>query len=255
MPPCPDRLTRPDPADAIPRRTPHRRPPRPHPDPLARGPARRHRRGLRGPGRDPASAGCGRRLEGRPGRGGAGTLRRPLPASGLVASGASFTGPGTRLRGVEAEVAFRVGRDLGADLPADPTEAFDAVLPVIEVCESRFADFPGSDPLAQLADFQTHGALVLGAPSPMTAEALDLRRVELVLTFDDRTVATTRGTRAPDDLWRMLRWLAAHAAGRGLPLRAGQVVTTGSLHGMPLAEAGVAVTATLSGLGAVALRF
>ncbi|WP_439375042.1 hypothetical protein [Bradyrhizobium sp. DASA03120] len=60
----------------------------------------------------------------------------PLPASGLLASGARL-GPEFRLRGVEVEVALRVGRALTAEDVALPdrelARAFDAVYPAIEV--------------------------------------------------------------------------------------------------------------------------
>lgn len=177
----------------------------------------------------------------------------PLPAAGLLPSGAVLAGPAWRLRGVEAEVALRVARDL--DAGPLPPDAFDAVLPAIEVVETRLADFDGSDPLAQLADLQSHGALVLGPPSAMAPGSLDLRAIEARLSFDGRVVAQTRGGNPAGDLHRLLSWLAAHCARRGQPLRAGQVVTTGSLTGMLFAGAGAQVEAALAGIGTVTLRF
>ena len=91
----------------------------------------------------------------------------PLPASGLLATGCSLQGPAWQVRGIELEVAVRLGRDLApsdAHLGAhELQQAIDAVLPVIEVVETRLADWRQADPLAQLADLQSHGALVLGA--------------------------------------------------------------------------------------------
>jgi 2-keto-4-pentenoate hydratase len=58
----------------------------------------------------------------------------PLPASGLLATGARL-GPEFRLRGLEVEVALRVGRALAAEDAALPdrelARAFDAVYPAI----------------------------------------------------------------------------------------------------------------------------
>lgn len=96
---------------------------------------------------------------------------------------------------------------------------------------------------------------MLGEISAFLPAALDLREVEAVLTFDGRAVTETRGGNPAADVWRLLRWLAAHAAARGLPLRAGQIVTTGSLTGMLFTEAGTRVEATMAGVGTVALRF
>ncbi|MES2941699.1 MAG: fumarylacetoacetate hydrolase family protein, partial [Pseudomonadota bacterium] len=169
----------------------------------------------------------------------------PLPAACLLESGVTLTGPAWRLRGVELEVALRVGRDLdpqGRLLPPEElAAAFDAVLPVIEVVESRLDDRQGSDPLAQLADLQNHGALVLGTPSAFLPADVDLRSIEACLSFDGEVVATTRGGNPAEDLWPMLAWLALHCEQRGQPLRKGQIVTTGSCTGMLVAPAGTLV--------------
>lgn len=183
----------------------------------------------------------------------------PLPASGIMASGASLIGPPWLMRGIEVEVALRLGRDLtppSAEFPiAQLQAAFDAVLPVIEVVETRLADWRDSDPLSQLADLQTHGALVVGEPSSMAPADLDLRTLQAYLAFDRQPVASTRGANTAVDVWRMLRWLAWHCVQRGQPLRAGQIITTGSCTGMLFAPEGAQVQAHLDGVGMVALQF
>ena len=180
----------------------------------------------------------------------------PLPAGGVFASGVSLVGPPWQMRGVEVEVALRLGRDLG-EQPShrDVMRAVDAVLPAIEVVQTRLADWRESEPLAQLADLQSHGALVLGEPSPLRASDLDLRRVEAYLAFDGQPVASTYGANPAGDVCRLLAWLATHCARRGKPLRAGQVVTTGSCTGMLFAPEGAQVKAQLKGIGLVELRF
>lgn len=183
----------------------------------------------------------------------------PLPAGGLHASGAALVGPQWRMRGVEVELALRLGRDLVC--PAgEPDEAMlrgavDSVLPAIEVIETRLCDWRDSPVLAQLADLHNHGGLVLGAPSALGPAGLDLRTVEAYLAFDGQPVASTRGANPARDVWRLLGWLARHCARRGRPLRAGQVVTTGSCTGMLFAPEGAHVQAHLAGIGLVELRF
>jgi 2-keto-4-pentenoate hydratase len=183
----------------------------------------------------------------------------PLPASRLLASGANLTGPHWRLRGVEVEVGLRVRHDLDrltSDLTsAELTDAFDAVLPVIEVVETRLDDWETSAPLAKLADLQSHGTLLLGSPVPLPVGPFDLKTVEAELDFDDHTVVRTRGGNPAADLWRILGWLVKHCAGRGAPLRRGQIITTGSCTGMLFANRGTRVTARLTGLGRVEVRF
>jgi 2-keto-4-pentenoate hydratase len=183
----------------------------------------------------------------------------PLPASGIFASGASLAGPPWSMRGIEVEVAVRFGRDF---VPTSPDvdipqlqAAIDCVLPAIEVVETRLADWRESDPLAQLADLQTHGALVIGEPSGMKPADIDLREVEAYLAFDGQPVASCRGANVAVDVWRLLTWLAWHAAQRGRPLRAGDVVTTGSCSGMLYAGEGMHVLADLKGIGSIEIRF
>ena len=183
----------------------------------------------------------------------------PLPAAGLLASGAVLLGAPWQLRGVELEVAFRLGQDLdprGRTLaPDELAAAISEVLPVIEVVETRLADWRQSEPLAQLADLQSHGALVLGAPTPIAPATVDLRALESYLAFDGQPVASARGANPAADVWRLLAWLALHCSERGLPLRAGQVITTGSFTGMLFAPDDAAVLGELKGIGRVELRF
>ncbi|MDB5871746.1 MAG: Hydratase/decarboxylase [Ramlibacter sp.] len=183
----------------------------------------------------------------------------PLPDQGFFVSGVELLGPPWRMRGIEVEVAVRLGRDLVADAgepdAATVRGAIDAVLPAIEVVETRLAGWRDSAPLAQLADLQSHGALITGAPSDMRVDELDLRNVQAYLAFDGQPVAVTRGANPAADIWRLLGWLAWHCTQRGQPLRAGQVVTTGSCTGMLFAPEGAHVQAQLDGIGRVELRF
>lgn len=181
----------------------------------------------------------------------------PLPASGVLASGARL-GPEFRLRGVEVEVALRVGRSLTADDAALPdrelARAFDAY-PAIEVVETRLEDWTNSAALAQLADLQSHGALLIGAAATVSPASIDLRGVEADLSIGEDISRRTIGGNPAGDVWRLLRWLIRHCADRGVPLSPGQIVTTGSCTGMVFAEAGTSVRARLVGFGEVAVDF
>ena len=185
----------------------------------------------------------------------------PLPLACLLPTGVRLTGAAWQLRGIEVEVALRVGRDLDLDphgpVPsqAELAAAFDAVLPVIEVVESRLADREGSDPLCQVADLLSHGALVLGAPSALPPAQLDLRMLAATQSFDGQVVADTVGGNPAADVWHLLGWLALHCAQRGQPLRRGQIVTTGSCTGMLSAPAGARVQGQVAGVGVAEVQF
>ncbi len=181
----------------------------------------------------------------------------PLPLAGILPSGVQLTGPQWRMRGLEVELALRVGRDYdpGDRLP-DEMElrgVFDAILPAIEVVETRLGQQPCGNPWAAMADLLCHGALVTGQPQPLP-DTLALATTVASLHIDGQQKAHTTGGN-PADLWPMLAWLARHCSLRGLPWRAGQIITTGSCTGLEHARAGLLVEAALEQVGPVSLRF
>jgi 2-keto-4-pentenoate hydratase len=178
----------------------------------------------------------------------------PLPESLVVLSPHTFPSDALRLRGIEAEIAFRLARDLPprsvAYTAAEVFAAIGSVHPAVEIVESRFEDFRETDPLSVLADSQSHGALVFG-PGRVDAIRIDPTRQEAVLYFDDAQVARTVGGNPAGDLGRLLAWLANHCATRCGGMRAGQFVTTGSCTGMLFAREHTRVVAELGALGRV----
>ena len=180
----------------------------------------------------------------------------PCPAAGILQAGSTLAGSQWRLRGIEVEVGLRLGRSLVSNPSrAQCIDAIDAVLPVIEIVETRLGDWNASPPLAKLADFQSHGALVIGAPSSMDPAAIDLKEVRAKLMFDERIVVSNEGGNPANDLWRLVAWLAGQTGLRGRPLQAGDIITTGSCTGMEFATPDTRVSATLSDIGDVAFNF
>jgi 2-keto-4-pentenoate hydratase len=178
----------------------------------------------------------------------------PLPASVVVpAAGATLHLPARSLRLIELEVAVRLRTDL---LPGERMlsrdevmEAVEAVLPVIEVVDSRLAETREAPAALRLADLQSHGALAYGAPSGVPLREVDMGRLRTRLWFDGELAADVTGAHAAPDIWRLVAWLARHAQARGRPLRAGDVVTTGSCTPPVIAAEGARVTGEITGLG------
>ncbi len=180
----------------------------------------------------------------------------PLPASGLLSSGAQVGGAGFRMRGVELELALRLGSDVGAEASdARIVASIDAVCSAIELVETRLADWETAPAEARFADLQSHRALVLGPWVPRSAALPDLRAVRARLAFDGAVIAETLGGNPAQDLPRLLRTLAARCAARGLPLQAGQVITTGACTGLVFAPPGTTVHGQIDTLPPVTLRF
>ena len=183
----------------------------------------------------------------------------PLPAAGILVSPATLADGAWRARGIETELAVRFDHDLPErDAPytrAEVEAAIGAVMPAIEVVETRLLEFPSAPALAMLADMGAHGALVLGAAIDFQPGLLDTTGLAARQWFAEDEVADSVGGNPAIDLGRVLVWLANHCAGRGLGLRQGHVVTTGSCTGMLFAPAGSRVRGVVEGVGACELTF
>lgn len=175
---------------------------------------------------------------------GAAPQASPVPASGLRSSPARVAAEG-RVLGIEAEIAFRLRSDVGAwDHGADDTEA----LALIELCSTRYANWNDADPFSRLADFQSHGAFALGTAT-REWRGLDMRVQEVELRIDGSLIKHAVGSHPTCDLETMLRWAFGHCASRGWPLRAGDIVTTGSWTGITPLGPGREALAIFPGIG------
>ncbi|WGF90170.1 2-keto-4-pentenoate hydratase [Marinivivus vitaminiproducens] len=179
----------------------------------------------------------------------------PLLDGTILPSPASLSSAAYAPLGVEAEIAFTLARDLPAGASrSDAEAAIGAAHVVIEVCASRFSDWHAVDGLSKLADFNTNGALVVGTAFDGWRD-LEVSRQKVRLDFNDQTVIEQDGGNTASDLLRLLVWLAGHAEGRGQPLAAGQVVTTGSWTGIRFVTPGTSVKAMFEGLGSAHVDF
>jgi 2-keto-4-pentenoate hydratase len=175
----------------------------------------------------------------------------PLPASLVLPSPQSFVPMRFPLHLVEAEIAFTLGRDLPPRAQPytidDLAAAVASVHAAIEILASRYIDFRAQDPLSQLADFQNNGALVVG-PGRTTDTRVDQKTAAVELDVGGAPVLQVTGGNTAGDVFRLLAWLANHAAARCGGLRKGQVVTTGSCIGMYEVPPQSRVRATFTGL-------
>lgn len=180
-----------------------------------------------------------------------------LPSRGVCASPAEGQGWPLVMRGIEAEVALRIGRDvdaataIGLDLGA-ATALVDAMCVSIELVESRWVEGLDAPPFAKLADMQSHGGLVLGDWTPFTQRAWSQQVCRV--TIGHRPPVERRGTHAlADPAFVLPAWLR-HATRTGAPVRQGTVVTTGTWCGVLHAAAGDLVTAEFPGIGHASIQ-
>jgi 2-keto-4-pentenoate hydratase len=182
----------------------------------------------------------------------------PIAGACVRTSGVALHDGGRRLRGIEVEVAYRLANDLlPRSTPYEAHEvarAVDAMLPVIEVVETRLTDRQAADGLWALADNLSHGELVLGEPVSAWQD-LPSAEFAVLLRFDDNIIVDrachNAGGQPFDLVVRLANLCGNHCGG----LRAGQIVTTGSLMGLEFAPPGAMVSATIGGIGAVEVKF
>ena len=173
----------------------------------------------------------------------------PLPISGILSSPAAAPGP-LRYRGIEAEIAFRIGRDLPARQTdysrAEIVDSLASCHPVIELVECRFAEMDKADHLSALADLQNHGALIVGAAwdgwRNIAFENLTVR-----LEINGRPVIEKTGSNPAVDLIGLVTWLANIGSRWAGGLKASEIVTTGSWIGKLQSPALATVVAYFDG--------
>ena len=180
----------------------------------------------------------------------------PIPPQHLLGSPASVAGAKMRMIGVEAEVAFRLAKDLPPRSrpysDRSVAAAVGEVLVAIELCDTRLANWKETSGLWKLADFQNSSALVVGSG---TADWRKIDFLEQWVAFRiGARIAKVKGAHPFGNPFRLLPWLVAHCRKRGMGLYAGDVITTGAWTGLEIAKAGDEVMARFPGIGEATVR-
>lgn len=177
-----------------------------------------------------------------------------LLGDGVYASG--DTVPLTRFAElvVEAEIAFVMKRDLAGPgvTPVGALLAVEGALPALELPDLRWDGKPTGGDL--VADGVAGNAIVLGQPLTPVA-GLDLALEGVVYEMSGQIVATNAAAEVLGNPLNSLAWLANNLGERGLGLRAGDLVMSGSISLLLRPKSGDVVTARFTRLGSVSARF
>lgn len=178
------------------------------------------------------------------------------PCGGAIFEKRIHTSPATISRGayvnvmVECELAVRLVIDLptreGGWTRDNVRLAISTVMPAFELIEDRHAVYKETNALSLIADNAWNAGIVLGRPVTPAA-GLPLDGIGGQLTVNDGAPVEGR----TDDPLGALAWVANLAASRGRPLKAGQVVITGSVVPTLPVKVGDTLVFKLSGLGEV----
>jgi 2-keto-4-pentenoate hydratase len=164
---------------------------------------------------------------------------------------------------IEAEIAFVLAEDLDGAMigPAEVAAATECVVAALEIVDSRIAGWDISI-VDTIADNGSSGLFVLGDRRQRLGRldlaecAMTLRRVAAG-TADHDGVVVSAGTGAAclGHPLAAVAWLAAAVRDQGRPLRAGEVVLSGSLGPMAPVAPGDVFHADISGVGQVSAMF
>ena len=147
----------------------------------------------------------------------------------LSASPASIDAATLHMIGIEPEIAVRIGKDLAPSKNWQRTDVIDhiaAVMPSVEVVESRFSTWPVMGFLSAIADNGVHRHLVLGeSVENWSAESID--QTQVTLTANGTTVREGVASNVDGGPFGVVAWLANHLNAMGITLAAGEIVTTG----------------------------
>lgn len=159
---------------------------------------------------------------------------------------------------IEFEIAFEMKNDLPQTSSAWGHDIADHVLhafPALELIDDRQADYGllRQDILTLVADNAWNAGLIMGEPiRGQDLHALD--QAAGVALIDGQEVGRGTGRDVLGHPLTALAWLANHLKARGLSLRRGEIITTGSLVKSQFPAAGNLVCFQLAGAAEVSAR-
>ncbi|MFC3787095.1 2-keto-4-pentenoate hydratase [Sphingopyxis italica] len=166
-----------------------------------------------------------------------------------IADGGTLDPAKTLQPKAEAEIAFV----LGADLPDPATTveqvaaAVGSVHAAIEIVDSRIADWKIS--FADTVADNGSSAFFVLAEQGLPLAGLDLEGAAMEMDVGGTTASTGVGAAALGNPLNAAAWLAQTLAGRGEPLKAGDILLAGALGPMVALTSGDHVEARIAGIG------
>lgn len=155
----------------------------------------------------------------------------------------------------EGEVAFLLERDLAGPgvSNADVIHATRFVMPCFEIVDSRIRDWR-IKLQDTVADNASAAMFVLGDRA-VDPKSVDLSTCGMVLEKNGHLECTGAGAAALGSPVTCVAWLA-NALGRfGMPLKAGEVILSGSLGALIPVTAGDSLQLSIGGIGSASVRF
>ncbi|GLR64552.1 2-oxopent-4-enoate hydratase [Marinospirillum insulare] len=155
----------------------------------------------------------------------------------------------------EGEIAFILKKDLmGPGVTnADVLAATDCVMPCFEVVDSRIEDWKIKIQ-DTVADNASCGLFILGDQA-VSPTKVDLATCGMVVEKNGSVISTGAGAAALGSPVNCVAWLANTLGHFGIPLKAGEVILSGSLVPLVPVKAGDHMSLSIGGMGNASVRF
>jgi 2-keto-4-pentenoate hydratase len=188
-----------------------------------------------------------------------GPLAGPILAERVHAPGATVPLAGNRMGLAEVEFAFRMGRSLPPRTTSysqeEVLEAVDALLPSIELPDSRYLVVERAGAPQLIADCACAWRFIAGKPADENWRSLDLSSQTASADVGGRYRSEGIGSNVLGDPRIALTWLVNELSSHGMTLEAGQFVTTGTCLAPLQIQPGDHLRVDFGPLGEVDVRF
>ncbi len=155
----------------------------------------------------------------------------------------------------EGEIAFILKHDLvGPDVTAqDVLNATQSVAACFEIVDSRIANWQIKIQ-DTIADNASCGMVVMGKER-IDPKTVDFENCQMVIKNNNEVIATGTGAAALGSPLNCVAWLANALGQYNIPLKAGDIILSGSLAAMIPCQSGDDMTMEIEGVGSASFKF
>ena len=179
----------------------------------------------------------------------------PIYATNIFASGAQISTSKMHLIGIEGEIAFRIKHDLPDQghpyIRDDILTSISEMMPLIELVDTRMINGMKQDSTLKMADNQSNYGIVIGDASTKDWNDINATMAEVHLTVNDKNLFSGISSSPINDMFDLMAGTANSCVKYNRPLRAGDIITTGSCTGIVFIEPGSNVVLDFPEIGQV----
>jgi 2-keto-4-pentenoate hydratase len=182
----------------------------------------------------------------------------PFFARDIYASPATPSAERIQHMAIESEFAYRLGKDLPARATPYKREeiidAIDALIPCFEIVGPRFVKVPFDDVASAVADCVMNAAMILGKPIT-DWRGIDAAHHPVKLSIDGMVTGEGNGSDCLGDPRNVLDWIVEKLRARGIDLKKGEILSTGTCTGIVPLRPGQKAVGDFGPLGKVELCY